>query len=88
MGTLFDVFGKLDADKIPAKLVEPSSGKTVEFEITEDVEHFKEQYLSQLTPHKESLAKYGITWNVTGSRIRFEFPSESVAQLVRQKYKK
>ena len=99
MGSFFDAFStglkqgrdrarNGDRIKIPVKLVEPSSGRIVELEVTENKERFAKMYMSQLTAYAECFEQNGAKWRVTGNTIRIEFADGDMAETVRQKWRK
>lgn len=104
MGSLFDAFSTgwkqgrerarnesyrmRDKNKIPVKLVEPSSGRIVELQVTENDERFAKMYMSQLTAYAECLEQNGVKWKVTGNTIRIEFTDGDMAETVRQQWRK
>ena len=90
MGNLFDAFStrRRDKSRIPVKLVEPSSGRIVELQVTENNERFAKMYMSQLTAYAECLEQNGAKWKVTGNTIRIEFTDGDMAENVRQQWRK
>lgn len=104
MGSFFDAFStgwnkgrerahnkayrRQDKKQIPVKLVEPSSGRIVELEVTENDERFSKIYMSQLTAYAECLEQDGAKWKVIGNTIRIELTDGDMAEIVRQKWRK
>ncbi len=56
-----------DTTNFPVKLVEPSTGRIVEIEVTEQNENVAQMYLSQLETYAEGL---GVQWNIK-SKTKF-----------------
>ena len=77
-----------DKNKIPVKLVEPSSGRIVELQVTESNERFAKMYMSLLTAYAECLEQNGVKWKVTGNTLCMVFSNSDMAQTVRQQWRK
>ena len=88
MGSLFGMFRRQSESKTPVKLIEPSSGRIVEFQVTENDERFAKIYMSQLTAYAECLKQNVAKWEVKGNTIRIEFTDGDMAENVRQQWKK
>ena len=104
MGSLFDAFStgwkqgrerarneayrSRDKNTIPVKLVEPSSGRIVEIQVTENDERYAKMYMSQLTAYAECLEQNGAKWKVTGNTLRIEFTDGDMAENVRQMWRR
>lgn len=76
------------SNKIPVKLVEPSTGRIVEFEVTDSDENTAKQYMSDLESYAKIITKYGAQYNITGKKIRIEYPHSDMADSSRQMWKK
>ena len=70
---------------IPVKLIEKSSGRVVELEISEPRNLLAELYMDQLKTYAELImAEY----TVSGKRIKMTFKDGDMAESVRQMWKK
>ena len=76
-----------DKSKIPVKLVKPSTGRVVELLVTESNEQFAKLYMSQLTAYAEELERNGAQYEVIGNKVRIEFTSGGMAEIVRQQWR-
>ena len=83
-----EAYRRQDKNRIPVKLVEPSSGRIVELQVTENNERFAKVYMSQLTAYAECLEQNGAKWKVKGNTIRIEFTDDDMAENVRQQWRK
>ncbi len=74
--------------KIPVELVEPSSGRIVEFHVTETDERFVKMYMSQLTVYAECLEQNGVKWKTTENTILMDCTDNKVAENIRKQWRK
>ncbi len=70
------------------KLVEPSLGRIVELQITEQRDFLARLYMEQLTDYAKSCERNGAQWKVTGKTVRITFPNDHVAEAARQAWRK
>ena len=86
MGSLFD--GQ-DKNEIPVKLVEPSSGRIVELQMTETDERFAKYYMDVLITYAKCLETFGAKWQVIeNTTIRIEFTEGVMAEVARKGWRK
>lgn len=70
------------------KLVEPSIGRIVKLEVTEQNDCVAKMYMDQLTTYAEALEQYGAQWTVKGKTIEIVFTDGNMAENVRQTWRK
>lgn len=73
---------------IPVKLIEPSTGRVLELEVTEKNDRFAKMYIDMLTTYAEGLEQYGVKWTVTGNKINIVFADAYMAESSRQAWRK
>ena len=73
---------------LPVKLVEPSVGKIVKLQVTEQNEYVAKLYMSQLKTYAECLEQFGVQWEVTGKTIQLTFADGNMAENARQHWKR
>jgi len=104
MGNFFDAFStgldqgrerarnesyqRRDKNNAPVKLIEPSAGRIVELQVTEQNDRFAKMYMDLLNKYAESLEQYGVQWSVTGKKIRIVFLDGKMAENARQTWGK
>ena len=77
-----------DKPCIPVKLIEPSIGRIVKLEVTEQNERVAQMYMDQLTTYAESLGKSCAEYTVTGKTIQIVFADGDIAENTRQSWEK
>lgn len=73
---------------IPVKIIEPSTGKILELEVTEKNDRVAKMYIDMLTTYAESLEQYGAKWTVTGNTLKIVFADDYMAENSRQIWRK
>lgn len=77
-----------DKNKFPVKLIEPSTGRIVKLEVTEENDRVAQMYMDQLTTYAEGLKQYGAQWTVTGKTIQIVFDDDNKAENARRTWRK
>lgn len=72
----------------PIKLVEPSVGNVVEFEVTEQRDFLASLYMEQLITFVECFERFGAQGEVTERTVRLTFDDSYMAEAVRQGWKR
>lgn len=104
MGDFFDAFSKArkqggeyalneehqrrDKNRFPVKLIEPSAGKIVKLQVTEQNDRVAQMCMDQLIAYAECLEQYGVQWTVTGKTIEIVFADGNMAEIARQTWTK
>lgn len=83
-----EAYRRRDTTNFPVKLVEPSTGRIVELEVTEQNETVAQMYLSQLETYAEGLEQFGVQWNIKGKTIRLTFADGNMAENARKTWRK
>lgn len=81
-------YRRQDKPKIPVKLIEPSAGRIVRLEVTEQNDRIAQMYMDQLTTYAEGLKQFGADWTVEGKTIQIIFADGDMAENARQTWKK
>lgn len=78
-----------EKNRIPVKLVEPTTGKVVRLEVVEKNKELKKLYLEQLRNFAEGLVRQGVEvkWSITDSTLEMVFADEHIAESVRDTWK-
>ena len=79
-------YRRQDKNKIPVELVEPSTGRCVKFVVTEKNNRVAEMYMDQLITYAKGLNAAG--WIVEANTIKIVFADSSIAESVRQDWRK
>ena len=84
-----EAYRKKDVKNIPVKLIEPSTGTIIKFEITEKRTEVAKLYMSQLEEYAKALIKLDPTanYNISGNQITINL-SESMAEQQRIQWRK
>ena len=77
-----------DKPKIPVKFIEPSEGRIVRLEVTEQNDCIAQMYMDQLTTYAEGLKQFGADWTVEGKTIQIIFDDGDMAENARQTWRK
>ena len=88
---VFDLFSKgfNQRSKLThVKLVEPSVGRIVELQVTEQDDCVAKYYMGLLTAYGEGLEQLGVQWKVTDKTIRLTFADSNMAEDARQIWKR
>lgn len=83
-----EAYRRRDKNNFPVKLIEPSTGRIVELEVTEKNDRVAQMYMDQLTTYAKGLEQYGAQWTVTGKTIRIVFADGNMAEHTRQTWRK
>ena len=81
-------YRRQDKTKIPVKLVEPSTGRIVKLEVTEQNDRVAQMYMDQLTTYAEGLKQFGADCTVEGKTIQIVFADGNMAEKARQGWRK
>lgn len=73
--------------KSPIRLVEPSEGRVVEFEVTEPNEFVADIYVRQIKAYARALGNSVSQYNIIGRKIRIVFSDSRMAEIARQNWK-
>lgn len=78
-----------EKNRIPVKLVEPTTGKVVRLEVVEKNKELKKLYLEQLRNFAEGLVRQGVEakWSITDSTLEMVFADGHIAESVRDTWK-
>lgn len=77
-----------DKNNFPVKLIEPSTGRIVKLEVTEQNDIVAKMYMEQLTTYAQGMEQYGAQWTVTGKTIQIMFEDGNMAENARQTWRK
>ncbi len=72
----------------PVKLVEPSTGRIVELEVTEQNENVVSMYLNQLKTYAKGLEQFGVQWDIKGKTIQLTFADGNMAENARETWRR
>ncbi len=75
-------------NNIPVKVIEPSVGKIVELQVTEQNDFVSKLYMDHLTTYAKCLEQFGVQWKVTGKTIRLTFTNGDMAENARQTWRR
>ena len=75
-------------NNLPVKLVEPSVGRVVTLQVTEQNDFFAKLYMDQLKTYAESLEQFGVQWEDTDKTIRITFANGDMAENARKTWKR
>lgn len=82
------LYRRQDKPKIPVKLIEPSAGRIVRLEVTEQNDRIAQMYMDQLITYAKCLKQFGADWTVEGKTIQIIFADDDMAENVRQTWRK
>lgn len=83
-----EAYRRRNKSNFPVKLIEPSAGRIVELEVTEQNDSVAQMYMDQLKTYAKGLEQYGVQWTVTGKTIRIVFADGNIAEDARQTWRK
>lgn len=72
----------------PVKLIEPSIGRIVKLEVTEQNDCIAKMYMDMLKTYAEGLQQYGVQWTITNKTIQIIFTDDTMAEIARQTWGK
>lgn len=79
-----EAYQRRNKNDFPVKLIEPSTGRIVELEVTEQNDFVAQLYMKKVMAYAKGLEKCGTQWQITGRTIRIVFPNDIMAEDARQ----
>ncbi len=83
-----DEYPRYEKNTSHIKLVEPSVGRIVELQITEEDVRFEKIYRNSLNTYVKCLMRYGVQSEVTDKGVRLTFPNDDIAEDTRKIWRK
>ena len=83
-----EAYRRRQPNNLPVKLVEPSGGRIVVLQVTEQNDFVAKLYMDQLKTYAEGLEQFGVQWEATDKTIRLTFANGDMAENARQTWKR
>ena len=85
-----EAYLKREENNFPVKLIEPSTGRIVQLEVTEQKENIAKIYMNLLIKYAQTLEQDGAQWKVIngGKTIEIIFINDNMAENTRKFWRK
>ncbi len=83
-----EAYQRRQPNNLPVKLVEPSVGKIIKLQVTEQNDYVAKLCMDMLTTYAECLEQFGVQREVTDKTIRLTFTDSEMAENARKTWKR